>query len=258
MIVAIVQARMSSSRLPGKVLLDLVGTPVLKLVYQRLSKATLIDKIIIATSDHGEDDAIEAFCNAHGILCYRGALDNVLDRFIGAANYLGLQPEDIIIRVTADCPLIDYEIIDHTIQMLLNNPEYEYCANVVEHRFPDGYDVEAFKYSVFGKLLSKKLCKSDLEHVTIYLHNHPSEFKMLSYRAEEDYGFLRLTLDEPADFQVLTQVIHSIVGKSVDQILLKDIVSLHQRYPEVFSGNNTIKRNEGYWNTRAGEDKHEV
>lgn len=245
MIVAIVQARMSSSRLPGKVLLDLAGTPVLKLVYQRLSKATLIDKIIIATSDHGEDDAIEAFCNAHGILCYRGSLDNVLDRFIGAANYLGLQPEDIIIRVTADCPLIDYEIVSHTVEKLLKNDTFDYCSNIIHECFPDGYDVEVFKRNVLERLMDKSLSKLDLEHVTLYIRNHPSEFTLLSYTSEIDYGFLRLTLDEPEDYLMLSQISRFFSKKSIDQILYQDIISLFETKPEVFSINSYIKRNEG-------------
>jgi len=144
MILAILQARTSSSRLPGKVLKPILGKPMLLLQIERVRRARKIDKLVVATSNDPSDDGIEALCKQHGIDCFRGSLNDVLDRFYRAA--LTYNPEHIV-RLTGDCPLIDPELVDSIIDMHLEG-NYDYTSNAIQMTFPDGLDVEILTIKV--------------------------------------------------------------------------------------------------------------
>ena len=146
MILAVIQARMGSSRLPGKVLLDLAGRPVLWHGVARVSQAGLVDKVMVATTDAQGDEPIRRFCAEKGIACFGGSETDVLDRYWQAVQSAGAGPGDGIVRITADCPLIDPEVIDRVVNVFIQSGA-DYVSNVQPPTFPDGLDVEVFKFS---------------------------------------------------------------------------------------------------------------
>ena len=166
-IVAIVQARMNSNRLPGKVLKMLGDMPALELLLRRLQKSTLIDKIIVATSTNSEDDKLKQIVVNLGFDCFRGSENDVLGRCIQAIKST---PAKTIVRITGDCPLVDPDLVDKVISKY-KSENVKYASNVNPPSFPDGMDVEVIDRVTLESLLTKPLCKSDLEHVTSAIHN---------------------------------------------------------------------------------------
>jgi spore coat polysaccharide biosynthesis protein SpsF len=161
----ILQARMSSSRLPGKVLKQINNKPILKYEVDRVLKSKKIDKLVIATSINKEDDEIEKFANSIGVDCYRGDLNNVLKRYYECALKYNA---DTIIRITGDCPVIAPDVIDN-IMDLFEKSKVDYISNTLERTFPDGLDVEVFSFTTLKKIYFKATDKDDLEHVTRYI-----------------------------------------------------------------------------------------
>ncbi len=143
MIVAVVQARMSSTRLPGKVLAEVAGHPMLWHVVHRLRRARLVNRIVVATSENPADDAIQQFCKQESIDCFRGSESDVLDRYYQAAQAFSA---DVVVRITADCPLIDSNIVDRVIQHFLDD-DLDYVSNALRYTYPDGLDVEVFSFA---------------------------------------------------------------------------------------------------------------
>jgi spore coat polysaccharide biosynthesis protein SpsF (cytidylyltransferase family) len=192
----ILQARMSSSRLPGKVLKQINNKPILKYEVDRVLKSKKIDKLVIATSINKEDDEIEKFANSIGVDCYRGDLNNVLKRYYECALKYNA---DTIIRITGDCPVIAPDVIDN-IMDLFEKSKVDYISNTLERTFPDGLDVEVFSFTTLKKIYFKATDKDDLEHVTRYIYTHSDEFKIEQYKNDIDYSYMRWTLDTIDDF----------------------------------------------------------
>ena len=157
MILALLQARFSSSRLPGKVLKLILGKPMLQLQIERVKKSKRIDRLIVVTSNEFSDDAIEKLCNAIGVECFRGSLDNVLERFYQATQLL--LPEHVV-RLTGDCPLTDHRLIDDVISFYLKN-NFDYVSNALVPSFPGGLDVEIFSYASLDKAWQKATLQSE-------------------------------------------------------------------------------------------------
>ncbi len=197
---AIIQARMNSSRLPGKVLLDLNGKSVLERVVDRVSCSKMIDEIVVATSSSLNDTKISKFCKSKKISYIKGSEHDVLSRFYDAAKLFKISN---IIRITADCPMIDYTIIDKAIKIFASK-EFDYVSNVDERSFPDGLDVEIFTYSALEK--SMKLANEPFhrEHVTTYIRGisgySKGEFKKFCLKNSEDLSHIRWTLDTKKDY----------------------------------------------------------
>src|SRR5438132_2399961 len=161
-VVAIIQARMTSSRLPGKVLADVCGKPMLYYVVTRAQQAKRLDLVVVATSNESSDDTIETFCELHRVSCFRGSKDDVLDRYYRAAErYRG----DVIVRLTADCPLIDPLIIDKVVETLLPG-NFDYVSNIREVTYPDGLDTEVFTQNTLNQTWREAATPSEREHVT--------------------------------------------------------------------------------------------
>ncbi len=173
-IVAIVQARMGSTRLPGKALKDLHGRTMLARVVRRALRSALIDKLVVATTEKKADDVIVSECDSLGISCFRGSEDDVLDRYYQAARAFSA---DLIVRITSDCPLIDPEIIDRVVQAFLDNCP-DYASNTIESTYPRGLDVEVFAFDA----LKKAWCEASMDfqhvHVTPYIYLHPDQFRI--------------------------------------------------------------------------------
>ncbi len=240
MILAILQARTTSSRLPGKVLKPILGKPMLLLQIERVRRAKKIDKLIVATSNDSTDDDIEVLCKQQGIDCFRGNLDDVLDRFYqGALKY---KPKQIV-RLTGDCPLIDPTVIDGMIEMHLKG-NYDYTSNGVKMTFPDGLDAEVFTFKALKEAWEEAYLPSHREHVTQFFHNNPERYQLGSYTNNVDLSHLRWTVDEELDFILVTKIYETLYPKKTD-FTTEDILKLLDEKPELETINSAYKCNEG-------------
>ena len=245
MIVAVIQARMGSRRLPGKVLLDLKGKPDLWHVVTRVSRAKKIDKIVVATTTLPEDCQIEELCQRENIDVFRGSVDDVLDRFYQAVSNLQKQGNKIefVVRITADCPLIDPEIIDAVIDRIKEG-NYDYVSNVIPPTYPDGLDVEVFTVNALKDAYEHAQLTSDREHVTPFIINSGS-LKKSNISHSVDLSSLRWTLDEPEDYEFIRQIFNYLYDQN-PRFTMSDVLHLLTTHPELQRINKKFLRNEGY------------
>ena len=236
----ILQARTSSTRLPNKVMKNILGKPMLEHQLLRLKQLKSVDNIIVATSDRGSDDAIEELCHKINVHCFRGSLDNVLERYYNA--YLQY-PSEHIIRVTGDCPVIDINIIDKVIKLHMSTGA-DYSSNCSPATLPDGLDIEIFTANALVKSWQQATKPSELEHVTPFIRSHPELFTCKNYYHPTDYSHLRWTVDEPEDFELIQQIFENLYPHNAF-FDLEDIVDLMVRKPELVNVNRRFKRNEG-------------
>ena len=201
--IAILQARMSSSRLPGKVLRPLGGRPMLARQIERVRRARLLDNLVVATSVEASDDAIAEFCAREKVDCHRGSLDDVLARFHGAARAFG--PTDHVVRLTGDCPLSDPTIIDACVALHLANGA-DYTSNAFDRNYPDGLDVEVVRFAALERIAREATEPYEREHVTPRLYRNPQTFSLDALKAPRDLSALRWTVDTPADFAFVERV----------------------------------------------------
>jgi spore coat polysaccharide biosynthesis protein SpsF len=237
--VALIQARMSSSRLPGKVLQDIAGKPMLLHVVHRAQKVQSIDSVAVITTTYAEDDAIEKLCKENGIPFFRGSLDDVLDRYYQAAIYF---KADIVVRLTADCPLLDPAVIEQVVKTFHQN-SFNYVANVVEVTYPDGLDTEVFGFGTLERAWKEARLKSEREHVTVYILKHPELFRLGSVKQEKDLSSLRWTVDTPQDLEFVRSIYNFIKD---EEFGMEEIVKLLKEHPELSELNAGQQRNEAY------------
>lgn len=227
MVICIIQARMGSTRLPGKSLMDLNGRPSLDWVYKRVCQSKLIDKVIVATSEDSIDDEIEKFCIDNKIHCFRGDNLDVLDRYYKCASHY---KASVVVRVTGDCPLIDPEVIDKAISKYLDaSSDVVYVSNVTERTYPDGLDVEVFSYESLKEAWTNARLDSEREHVTPYIRNNFNNITILN---DENYSSIRLTLDYEEDYTKLDLMLKNI-SPNGEMFGLKDIVKFLNENPEI-------------------------
>lgn len=229
-VVAIIQARMGSSRLPGKVLADLAGQPVLAWVARRAQRATGIDLVMIATSTDKEDDAIAAFCEREGLACYRGSQHDVLDRYIQAARQA---QADVIVRLTGDCPYVDSEMLGDNLRVFLEaTPPLDFAANRLpgDRTIPIGLDAEFCTMAALETAWREAKEPHQREHVMPFFYEHPERFRILHITHAPLYGNLRWTVDTPEDLQLARQIAAEF---SNDRFSWKDILALFERQPEL-------------------------
>ena len=238
-IVAIIQGRMGSSRLPGKVMMQIAGRPMLYRVVERVRRAKKLSKVTVATSFHESDDPIVTLCREEGIPCFRGSEEDVLDRFYQAAKHF---QADVIVRLTSDCPLHDPDIIDCVIASLLAG-DADFVSGGMKTTYPDGLDAAAFRMDVLERTWRQAELKSDREHVTPYIHHHPEIFRLKAIRHTTDLSHLRWTVDEPRDLEFV-RAVYAYMGDI--PFGMKDVLDLLKRHPELKEINTGIKRNEGY------------
>lgn len=240
-IVCIIQARMSSTRLPGKVMLPLSGHPVIAHVFNQLSFSKQISKCVLATSLDITDDTLEKWAVESGRLCFRGSLNNVLERFYFAAQEY---EADVVARVTADCPLIDPDVVDKVIAGFLDG-KFDYYSNINPPTFPDGLDIEVFSFSALRKAFQEAKLDSEIEHVTPYLRNHPELFRVGNCESNKNYQDLRWTLDNKEDYELLKKVFEDLHSNG-GYIHWQDVITYLHNHPSVKRINEHIERNEGY------------
>lgn len=233
-IVAIIQARVGSTRLPGKVLMDLGGETVLARVLRRTSRATLIQETMVATTGSVADEGIVRECQHLGVPCFRGSEQDVLDRYYHAA--LGSQAEAVV-RITSDCPVIDPELVDATIKAFLDQ-HGDYASNALELTYPRGLDVEVFTTAALKQAWQVARAPYEREHVTPYFYEHPELFRLVSIKGEKDDSRYRWTLDTPEDLELL-RVIYSRLDNHED-FGWRKILALVEREPQLAEINSQI------------------
>jgi spore coat polysaccharide biosynthesis protein SpsF (cytidylyltransferase family) len=240
-VLGILQARVSSSRLPGKVLKPILGRPMLELHLERLAYCRRIDRIVVATSTETGDDPIGSLCQSIGVDFFRGSLTDVLDRFYQTAR--GYQP-DIIVRLTGDCPLADPQLIDAGIDYFLEH-DFDYLSNCDPRTYPIGLDFEIFSMGALETAWVEATLPSEREHVTPYLQNHPDRFSIGCMIQENNLSHHRWTVDEPADFEFVTQVYQTLYPQN-PHFTTEDILALLEQYPELTRINYHIIHGAGY------------
>jgi spore coat polysaccharide biosynthesis protein SpsF len=233
-VVAIVQARMGSTRLPGKVLLDLAGKSVLARVVGRLRRSTYIDEVVVATTRKSDDDAIVAECRRLDVAVFRGEEQDVLDRYYHA----GLEAKaQVVARVTSDCPLIDPEITDKVIRSFLDQHP-DYASNTQRRSYPRGLDTEVMTWDALSEAWRDAKENYERVHVTPYLYGHPERFRLLHMIGEHDYSEHRWTLDTPEDLELIRALYARV--KDVESFSWRDVLSLLEREPWLAEINRNI------------------
>ena len=233
----IIQARMGSTRLPNKVLLEVKRTPLLEYEIQRVKRATLIDRIVVATTDSPADEKIVELCSKIGVDYFRGSEKDVLDRYYQCA--LKYPEYGTIIRITGDCPLIDPKVIDEVLR-LFDEGKYDYASNVAKETFPDGMDIEVFTREALKEAANEANLASEREHVTLYIRNR-EKFKKGNLEARHDFSHFRLTVDQKEDFEVIQFLIEN---SSIEDEYLH-YISVLTKHPDIMAKNMSIMRNEG-------------
>ncbi|MFO1109725.1 MAG: glycosyltransferase family protein [Bradyrhizobium sp.] len=233
MILAILQARMSSTRLPGKVLKPILGRPMLAWQIDRIKRSRTIDRLVVATSHDASDDAIQAFCEANGVACHRGPLHDVLARFHGAVEAFG--PAEHVIRLTGDCPLVDWTIIDAAVE-LQKREGSDIAGNGIVRTYPDGLDVEVVSYAALDRAHREATAPGHREHVTQYIYHNPGKFRLAHLTQTPDLGLLRWTVDTPADFEMVEKVFSGLAGLN-NNFGQKDVLDFLDKHPEIVAIN---------------------
>ena len=239
--VLITQARIGSTRLPGKILKEINSESLLEIHLKRLNKCKNISKIIVATTDQPEDKVIYDCATDLGFKSFRGSESDVLDRFYQAVRN---EKSDWIVRVTSDCPLIDPFLVDKLIKFAHNNNR-DYCSNTLIENYPDGQDIEVFKFSALESAWKNANLSSEREHVTPYIRNNSdfkgaSIFKALNYPCDSNYSQIRMTVDEPRDFDLIKILIDNL-GTNKTWLEYTDYI-IKNNLNKI---NNSIIRNEG-------------
>ncbi len=243
MITFIVQARFHATRLPGKVLKRVAGKTLLEHLIIRLRRAKTLQSIIVATSERPGNEKIVAVAKKLGVLSFAGSEDDVLDRYYQAAKHF---KADTIVRITADCPLMDPAVVDKVVNFYKRNQKkFDYVSNVRPPTFPDGMDVEVFSFEVLERSFREAKFPSEREHVTAYIGKHPEVFRIGNVTMKPDLSKLRLTVDEPADFRLASKIFRTLLLWKPN-FTLADIVNLLAVHPELLRVNAGINRNEGY------------
>ena len=245
-VVAIIQARMSSKRLRGKVLMQLAGIPVLEHVVQRVSYCKTINQVVVATSSDISDDDIETWCIDHKVECFRGNLSDVLDRFYQAAKHY---QAEAIVRITADCPVIDPAIVDEVVEGYQVG-SFEFYGLAGE--FPDGLDCTVFSFSAIERAWNEAALPSEREHVGPYIEKNPEIFKSGALVKFKRMSHHRWTLDEPDDFKLLSFIFNELYEKG-SIFYTHQIIKLLEINPEISNINSNIIRNKGYQNSLLAE-----
>ncbi|MFH1621486.1 MAG: glycosyltransferase family protein [Patescibacteria group bacterium] len=243
-VICIIQTRIGSTRLPGKVLRDLQGKPMIQQVIDRVCDAKTINSIVIGITALPEDNAIINVVDGYRerIFIFRENFDrprDLLDLYYQAGKHFNA---DIVVRVTSDCPLIDPEIIDQVVQPLLDDPTLEYCSNVLgKLTFPRGLDVQAVRLTALEKIWHIAKEPEDREHVTLYIRKHPEEFRALAITSDSNLSFFRWTVDELDDYKLISEI-YSRLYPMNPKFRMKDCLGLFVKDPELIKINQHVQQ----------------
>jgi spore coat polysaccharide biosynthesis protein SpsF len=246
--VAIIQARMGSSRLPGKVLADLAGAPLLARMIERVRHARTIARIVVATPDGPADAPLRALAEQLGVVCFAGSEDDVLARFAGAAAAAGADP---VVRLTADCPLIDPALIDRCVLHFLAG-RWDHVA--LDGAFPDGLDTEVVAAAALARAAAEARLPSEREHVTPYIWKRPGTFRCATVACPVPAGEHRWTVDEPRDLEFV-RAVWTRLDRPGRVFGWRDVLALLAREPALLGLNAGIERNAGYRRSLAADPR---
>lgn len=237
-VVAIVQARMASTRLPGKVLSDLAGEPMLTRVINRSRRATTLEEVVVATTTKSADEAIVELCTACSWPCFRGSEEDVLDRYYHAAV---AYQADVVVRVTSDCPLIEPEIVNRVVREFLDlQPEVDYACNILPRRtFPQGLDTEVMRFDALERAWRAEFNPAWREHVTLHIQRNPDLFHIHGITNELDYSHMRWTVDTPEDL-AFVRCIYDHFGH--DRFSWHEVLAALQQHPEWLEINRHVQQ----------------
>ncbi len=238
-VVIILQARMGSSRLPGKPLKIVMGRPLLSYQIERLRRISSVDDIVIATSDLKTDQPIIDFCKAEHVHFFRGSESDVLDRYYQAAKKYNA---DVVVRVTGDCPIIDPSVVTQVISLYLKtSPPCDYVSNTLVHTFPRGLDVEVFSFSNLEKAAKAAHLAEEREHVTPYFYLHPEIFSLKNFACEKNLSHHRWTVDEKDDLDLITKILMELYPKK-PSFEMNDVLELMQQHPDWMNINAHVQQ----------------
>lgn len=237
--IATIEARMTSSRLPGKVLMESCGKPLLEHMLERVRKSELLDDIVVATTINVDDDKIVETCERIGCKYFRGSEDDVLLRVLEAAKSVSA---DLIVELTGDCPCIDWRHIDYLLDYYLRN-DYDFVANNTTQSFPDGFDVRVFSVKSLDYVNKVTRDPWDHEHVSIFFPNHPELFKCYNWIAPKAVNrpYYEITLDEQGDYDLINKVFTALYLGNPD-FSCKDVVNYLDSNPDLLEYTRDIKR----------------
>ncbi len=246
MILGILQARVSSRRLPGKVLKPILGRPMLERQIERLRRARRMDRLVVATSGDGSDDAIATLCDSLAVECFRGSLEDVLDRFYQAARR---HAPSAVVRLTGDCPLADPAVIDQLIE-LHTAGGYDYTSNTLVRTYPDGLDAEVVGLPSLEAAWHEATLPSEREHVTPFIYHHPERFRLGNLRRSADLSRLRWVVDDPSDLVFVSAVYAALYPKK-PAFDTADVLALLAERPDIAEMMGRAPTNEGYQHSLA-------
>lgn len=227
--VVIIQARMGSTRLPGKVLKTVNGRPLLSYQIERIKRCHEVNDIVIATTTNPQDQVIVELAEREGVQIFRGSEDDVLDRYFKAAQQA---KADIVVRSTSDCPLVDPAVIDRAVVLLKSRfPNIDYVSNALKRTYPRGMDVEVFSFNALKKAAEETQNPYDREHVTPYLYQNLEKFKCENFTYSSDQSQHRWTVDTPEDFELVSLLLGALYPTN-PQFTLEDLLKTIQRHPE--------------------------
>jgi spore coat polysaccharide biosynthesis protein SpsF len=232
-VVAIIQARMGSTRLPGKVLADIRGHAMLFHVVRRTEAAETLDKVVIATTTEPANDAIVAWCGEHQVDCFRGNEMDVLDRYYRAACQYNA---DAVVRITSDCPMIDPQVVDKTVNAFLSE-QPDYASNTRVRTYPRGLDTEVMTFAALQRTWTEARHPYQRTHVTPYIYENPSTFRILSITGETDHSAYRWTVDTPEDLEFVRAVYSRLTDETFS---FSDALNLMKREPELAEINRSV------------------
>ncbi|MFC1961608.1 cytidylyltransferase domain-containing protein [Chloroflexota bacterium] len=229
--VAIIQARMESTRLPGKVLMELAGQPMLARVVARSSRARNVGTVVVATTIRPADDAVISLGEKRGWSLFRGSAEDVLDRYYQAASAFRA---DVVVRITADCPLVEPEIIDRAVAAYLSRyPEIDYVSNTVQRSFPRGLDTEVVGFAALERAWREDKDTSRREHVTPYLWRQPDSFKIGNVTSDVDYSGMRWTVDTIEDLTFVRKIYDHFRGDGFGWKEVVDLLRVHSEWRDI-------------------------
>lgn len=238
-----IEARMASTRLPGKIMLPFVGKPNLEMMIERLKRSRTVDRIVVATTTSPKDDAIVELCHSLRVSYYRGSEEDVLKRLVEAGKSVNA---DIVVETTSDCPVIDWRHIDYLVNLFFSG-NYDYVSNIIERSFPRGFDVQIFPLFLLEKVEKNTKDYAYREHPTFYIYTHSEQFKLKNWKAKGKMFWpdLRVTLDTKEDYQVLSSVFNNLYPANPD-FSAENVVEFLRNHPEIVRINSKIIQKNPY------------
>ncbi len=240
--IVVLQARLGSTRLPAKVIADVCGKPLLARVVERARAIPGVDDVILATTNLPDDRKLVALAKEWGLAAFAGSPEDVLDRYYQTAREF---PADVLVRVTADCPLLDPEVSGRVVARFRQG-DVEYVSNAHPPTFPDGLDTEVFSFATLERAWKEAGLKSEREHVTPYIWKHPDRFRVANVTNEIDLSAHRWTVDEPADLTLVRRIYERLGSDGGGPFGMDTVVALLEREPGLREVNAGIPRDEGY------------